>query len=163
MGLVRIIIKMTCNRLADHICTLSSPPSCTFSWILRQIWVVMSKVNWICAGATGSRDQARFNIEKANFGRTEKKEKGCTLFLISSEGLHPMGCYIDYIFWLAPLKQPWNSQIFWKKLLRLLTEEGVRSYHKKDNGETDDGRENIKGRQFLSQDKLDICQRSEFS
>ena len=55
-------------------------------------------VNWICAGATGSRDQARFNIEKANFGRTEKKEKGCTLFLISSEGLHPIGCYVDYFF-----------------------------------------------------------------
>ena len=60
--------------------------------------VSTEKVNWICAGATGNRDQARFNIEKANFGRTEKKEKGCTLFLISSEGLHPMGCYIDYFF-----------------------------------------------------------------
>ena len=60
--------------------------------------VSTEKVNWICAGATGSRDQARFNIEKANFGRTEKKEKGCTLFLISSEGLHPIGCYVDYFF-----------------------------------------------------------------
>ena len=43
-----LIIRMTCNRLADHICTLSSPPSCTFSWILSQIWVVMSKVKENC-------------------------------------------------------------------------------------------------------------------